>query len=72
MKGDGAAPGLGQDVKHPLAGSFLRRLAALGELGRYPLFIKALSQCFNHKMSLLGPDRHNSLVSDVDKNAKFA
>ena len=41
------------------------RLAVLGELGRYPLFIKALSQCLNNKMSLLDPDRHNSLVSDT-------
>ena len=37
----------------------------LDELGRYLLFIKALSQCLNYKMSLLGPDRHNSLLSDA-------
>ena len=41
------------------------RLAVLGELGRYPMLIKALSQCFNYKMSLMDPDRHNSLVSDA-------
>ena len=41
------------------------RLAVLGELGRYPLYIKALSQCLNYNMSLLGPDRHNSLLSDT-------
>jgi hypothetical protein len=27
------------------------RMAVLGELGRYPLFIKALSQCINYKMT---------------------
>ena len=41
------------------------RLAVLGELGRYPLYIKALSQVLNYKMSLLGTDRHNSLVFDA-------
>ena len=29
------------------------RLAVLGELGRYPLFIKSLSHCLNYKLSLL-------------------
>ena len=29
------------------------RLATIGELGRYPLFTKALSQCLNYKTSLL-------------------
>ena len=29
------------------------RLAVLGELGRYPLFIKTLSHCLNYKLSLL-------------------
>ena len=28
------------------------RLAVLGELGRYPLFISALSQCLNYKLAL--------------------
>ena len=37
----------------------------LGELGRYPLYIKALSQVLNYKMSLMGTDKHNSLVSDA-------
>merc|ERR1712243_530876 len=41
------------------------RLAVLGELGRYPLYIKALSQVLNYKMSLMGTDKHNSLVSDA-------
>ena len=41
------------------------RLAVLGELGRYPLYIKALSQCINYKMSLLGPSKHSGLVSDT-------
>jgi hypothetical protein len=39
------------------------RMAVLGELGRYPLFIKALSQCINYKMSLLGPNKPSSLVT---------
>ena len=41
------------------------RLAVLGELGRYPLFIKALSHCINYKLSLFGPTKQSSLVSDA-------
>ena len=41
------------------------RLAVLGELGRYPLFIKALSHCINYKMALLGPTKQSTLVSDA-------
>ena len=47
------------------------RLAVLGELGRYPLYIKALSQCINYKMSLLGPNNQSSLISDVIKEMKL-
>ena len=31
------------------------RLAVLGELARYPLFIKSVSQCLNYKLSLTSP-----------------
>ena len=42
------------------------RLAVLGELGRYPLLIKALSHCLNYKMSLLRPNsQQSSLLRDV-------
>ena len=41
------------------------RLAVLGDLGRYPLFIKSLSQCINYKMSLLGPGPRSSLLTDT-------
>ena len=41
------------------------RLAVLGDLGRYPLFIKSMSQCINYKMSLLGPGPHSSLLTDT-------
>ena len=39
------------------------RLAVLGELGRYPLYIKALSQCINYKMSLLSHNKPSGLVT---------
>ena len=39
------------------------RLAVLGELNRYPLFLKALSQCINYKLSLVGRPNQNSLVT---------
>ena len=41
------------------------RLAVLGELNRYPLFIKALSQCVNYKFSLQSQVGSNSLVSSA-------
>ena len=41
------------------------RLAVLGELGRYPLYVKAMAQCINYKMSLLGPGKPPSLVSNA-------
>ena len=40
------------------------RLAVLGELARYPLFIKALSHCLNYKLSLEAKKSPN-LVSHV-------
>ena len=43
------------------------RLAVLGELGRYLLIVKALSQCINYKMSLLGPSKPASLVTGAVK-----
>ena len=47
------------------------RLAVLGELGRYPLYNKALSQCINYKMSLLGQNKQSSLISDVIQEMKL-
>ena len=48
------------------------RLAVLGELGRYPLFIKALSHCINYKLSLLGPNnQQSSLLYDVMQEMKI-
>ena len=48
------------------------RLAVLGELGRYPLFIKALSHCINYKSSLLGPNnQQSSLLYDVVQEMKI-
>ena len=41
------------------------RLALLGELGRYPLFIKALSQCIAYKMSLLSNCKPLSLLASA-------
>lgn len=41
------------------------RLAVLGELNRYPLFLKALSQCINYKLSLVGRPKQNSLVTSA-------
>ena len=39
------------------------RLAVLGELGRYPLFLNSLSQCLNYKQSLLSRKSSNKLVA---------
>ena len=41
------------------------RLAVLGELGRYPLFISALSQCINYKLSLFNRKTPTNLISNV-------
>ena len=41
------------------------RLAVLGELGRYPLFINALSQCLNYKLSLLKRRTQTNLIGNV-------
>ena len=38
------------------------RLAVLGELGRYPLFIPSLAQCLNYKLSLLSRKTSNKLL----------
>ena len=46
------------------------RLAVLGELGRYPLLIKALAQCINYKMSLLGPSKPSSLLTNMLEEMK--
>ena len=41
------------------------RLAVLGELGRYSLFINALSQCLNYKLSLFNRQTTNNLLGQV-------
>ena len=41
------------------------RLAVLGELGRYPLFVNALSQCLNYKLSLFKRQSSTNLIGDV-------
>jgi hypothetical protein len=41
------------------------RLAVLGELGRYPLFIKSLSHCLNYKLSLLKRKSPSNLLGHV-------
>ena len=41
------------------------RLAVLGELGRHPMLIKALSQCINYKMSLISPAKPASLITSA-------
>ena len=38
------------------------RLAVLGELGRYPIFVQSLAQCINYKLSLLSRKSSNTLV----------
>ena len=38
------------------------RLAVLGELGRYPLFVQSLAQCLNYKLSLLSRKSSNKLI----------
>ena len=41
------------------------RLAVLGELGRYPIFISALSQCINYKFSILSRKTPTNLIGNV-------
>lgn len=41
------------------------RLAGLGELGRFPLFIKSLSQCLNYKLSLYKDKNSRNLISNA-------
>ena len=41
------------------------RLAVLGEPGRYPIFISAVSQCINYKMSLLSHNKPSGLITSV-------
>ena len=41
------------------------RLAVLGELGRYPIFISALSQCINYKLSLFSRKTPTNLIGNV-------
>ena len=41
------------------------RLAVLGELGRYPLFINTLAQCLNYKLSLFKRQSSTNLIGDV-------
>ena len=38
------------------------RLAVLGELGRYPLFVQSLAQCLNYKLSLFSRKSSNKLI----------
>ena len=38
------------------------RLAVLGELGRYPMFIQSLAQCINYKLSLYSRKSSNVLI----------
>ena len=41
------------------------RLAVLGELGRYPLFLQSLAQCLNYKLSLFSRKNSNVLVGNT-------
>ena len=41
------------------------RLAVLCELGRYPIFISALSQCINYKLSLFSRKTPTNLIGNV-------
>ena len=43
------------------------RLAVLGELAQYPLFLQSLSQCYNYKLSLLNRRSSNNLIGHVLK-----
>ena len=43
------------------------RLAVLGELAQYPLFLQSLSQCSNYKLSLLNRRSSNTLIGHVLK-----
>ena len=47
------------------------RLAVLGELGRYPLFITSLSQCLNFKLSLISRATNNNLIGHMLKEMKI-
>ena len=38
------------------------RLAVLGELGRYPLYVQSLAQCLNYKLSLFSRKSSNKLI----------
>ena len=41
------------------------RLAVLGELGRYPLFLQSLAQCLNYKLSLSSRRSSNHLINSA-------
>ena len=41
------------------------RLAVLGELGRFPLFLQSLSQCLNYRLSLFSRKNNNLLVGNA-------
>ena len=41
------------------------RLAVLGELGRYPLFLSTLSQCLNYKLSLIKRKTQTNLIGHM-------
>ena len=43
------------------------RLAVLGELARYPLFLKSLSYCLNYRLSLFNRRSSNNLIDNVIK-----
>ena len=43
------------------------RLAVLGELGRYPLFVNALAQCLNYKLSLFKRQSNTNILGHVLK-----
>ena len=43
------------------------RLAVLGELGRYPLFLQSLSLCLNYKLSLFSRMGTNPLIGHVTR-----
>ena len=47
------------------------RLAVLGELGRYPLFTKSISQCLNYKYHLMLNKTSSSLMYHVYKEMKL-
>ena len=41
------------------------RLAVLGELGRFPLFLQSLALCLNYKLSLLARKNNNILIGNA-------